>query len=38
MAAQPAFSAAAWVAKVPIRAEADRQRLLAELLAAGLPP
>lgn len=38
LAAQPAFSTATWLARVPIRAEADRQRLLAELLAAGLPP
>ena len=38
LAAQPDFSAAAWVATVPIRAEADRRCLVEELLAAGLPP
>ena len=38
LAAQPGFSVAAWVATMPIRAEADRQRLAQELLAAALPP
>lgn len=38
LAARPGFSSAAWAASVPFRVEADRQHLLDELLAAGLPP
>ena len=38
LATKPDFSSAGWVATLPYRHEADRQRLLAELLAAGLPP
>lgn len=38
LAARPDFSTAAWTATLPFRHEADRERLRAELLAAGLPP
>jgi hypothetical protein len=38
LAERPGFSAAGWVATLPIRAEADRQRLTEEFLVAGLPP
>jgi adenylate cyclase len=38
LAAKPDFSSAAWTATLPFRNEADRQRLCAELIAAGLPP
>ena len=36
--AKPDFSSRLWVATLPYRHEADRERLLAELEAAGLPP
>jgi adenylate cyclase len=38
LAAKPDFSSQAWAGSVPFRDEADRRRLLGELLAAGLPP
>ena len=38
LAAKPDFSSAAWTATLPFRNEADRERLRAELVAAGLPP
>jgi adenylate cyclase len=38
LAAKPDFSSAAWTATLPFRREADRERLCAELIAAGLPP
>jgi adenylate cyclase len=38
LAAKPDFSSHGWAASLPYRHEEDRQRLLAELLAAGLPP
>ncbi|MFO1038358.1 MAG: adenylate/guanylate cyclase domain-containing protein [Geminicoccaceae bacterium] len=38
LVAKPDFSSAAWTATLPFRHEADRERLRAELLAAGLPP
>ena len=38
LAEKPDFASSTWVATMPYRHEADRQRLLKELLAAGLPP
>jgi adenylate cyclase len=38
LAAKPDFSCAAWVATMPYRYAADREHLLAELRAVGLPP
>jgi adenylate cyclase len=38
LAEKPDFSSSGWAASWPYRHEGDRQRLLAELLAAGLPP
>ncbi|HEY4561979.1 MAG TPA: tetratricopeptide repeat protein, partial [Thermoanaerobaculia bacterium] len=35
--AKPDFSSGGWLATVPFRREEDRQRLLEELRAAGLP-
>jgi adenylate cyclase len=37
VADKPDFSSGGWVATLPFRHEADRERLRAELLAAGLP-
>jgi adenylate cyclase len=38
LAAKPDFSSTTWLETVPFRYPDDRQRLLEELLAAGLPP
>ena len=38
LAAKPNFSSTAWTATLPFRHAADRERLCAELIAAGLPP
>ena len=38
LTAKPDFSSAGWVASMPYQHSADLQRLLQELLAAGLPP
>jgi len=38
LAAKPDFSSRAWVDRAPLRLDADRERLLNDILAAGLPP
>jgi adenylate cyclase len=38
LALQPTFSSSAWVESLPYQRDADRERLRADLLAAGLPP
>jgi adenylate cyclase len=38
LAAKPDFSSRAWAGKSQFRYEVDRERLIADLLAAGLPP